>query len=195
MTMSEPSPSVAQPHLSAVSVSRESSGNKGAGPSDQLLFSELCRRVLGAGLWGQSLERRWEQLNIAFYGFSIDAVCAIDEPRLAEILETPGALRNLGKLRAVVDNARICRSIAAEHGSVWAWLQQLPSDDITRASVLMALFRRVGPSVSLDFLAFVRKLQSEQDSPCAAEPHIALDEAPRIRPAQRHGLRGTLQPG
>jgi len=80
----------------------------GRGPRDERsLYERLSLEAFQAGLsWRIVLERR-EQLRAAFAGFEPAAVAAFTEEDIVRALSSPGTIRNLAKVRAVVTNAAV----------------------------------------------------------------------------------------
>lgn len=92
---------------------------------DTHMFEHLCLECLQCGLsWNYVLTRR-DLFREQFHGFDIDAVAAMKERELQKILKVPNILRNLPKLRAIVNNARCAQQLRSEFGGLaayfWHW--------------------------------------------------------------------------
>lgn len=78
-----------------------------------------------AGLSWECILNKREAFFKAFDGFDLEKVCAYDEEKERILKESEGIVRNLGKIRAAVVNARIFRKIQEEYGSfdgyLWRW--------------------------------------------------------------------------
>jgi DNA-3-methyladenine glycosylase I len=147
----------------------------GRGPRDERsLYERLSLEAFQAGLsWRIILERR-EQLRRAFAGFEPGAVAAYDEDDVVRVLSTPGTIRNLAKVRAVVTNAEvllrlhregsglgaITTEVLAEVGSQPAGAPVRRSDVPAHTPTSVALARRlkacgwrfVGPTTAYAYL-------------------------------------------
>lgn len=92
---------------------------------DTRMFEHLSLECLQCGLtWNYVLQRR-DLFRTCFRGFDIDAVAAMSDAEVEGLLERPGMLRNRGKLRAIVNNARASQTLRDEFGSLcayfWSW--------------------------------------------------------------------------
>lgn len=94
---------------------------------DRLAFEALARRILAGGLTWVQVDARWPATRDALAGCDPGVVAALDDDALRHVMLRPDVLRNAARLRSVVDNARAFQEIAAEHGTVHAWLASLRS--------------------------------------------------------------------
>ena len=92
---------------------------------DKKLFEMLILESFQAGLSWECILNKREAFFKAFDGFDLEKVCAYDEEKERILKENAGIVRNLGKIRAAVVNARIFRKIQEEYGSfdgyLWRW--------------------------------------------------------------------------
>lgn len=93
--------------------------------SDKHMFEHLCLECLQCGLsWDYVLQRR-DLFRKCFHNFNIAKVAAMNEAELQHIMEVPNVLRNLPKLRAIVNNAQRALELQKEFGSLcdyfWHW--------------------------------------------------------------------------
>ncbi len=142
---------------------------------DRLLFEFLILESAQAGLrWTLILQKR-ENYRKAFDNFEIEKVAAYEEPKIEELLNNSGIVRNRLKIRASVANARAILKIQKEFGSFdeyiwkfvggktiqnrWRTLQDVPSS--TKESQLMSKnlkmrgFKFVGPTICYGFMQAV----------------------------------------
>ena len=85
---------------------------------ERRMFEHLTLECLQCGLsWDLMLKKR-EIFRACFAGFDYDAVAAFDEKDVERILQTEGMLRAPRKVRAVIENARCCRSVRAQFGGL-----------------------------------------------------------------------------
>ena len=92
---------------------------------DRRMFEHLTLECLQCGLsWDLMLKKR-EIFRRCFDGFDFDRIADYDEEDVERILKTEGMIRSPRKIRAVINNARCCRKVREEFGSlcayVWSW--------------------------------------------------------------------------
>ncbi len=92
---------------------------------DRMALAALARRILAGGLTWVQVDARWPATLDALADCDPGVVAALDEDALRQIVMRADVLRGADKLRSVVTNAKAFREIAAEHGSVHAWLASL----------------------------------------------------------------------
>ena len=92
---------------------------------DKKLFEMLILESFQAGLSWECILNKREAFFKAFDGFDLEKVCAYDEEKERILKENAGIVRNLGKIRAAVVNARIFRKIQEEYGSFDGYLWAL----------------------------------------------------------------------
>jgi DNA-3-methyladenine glycosylase I len=89
---------------------------------DRMHFEYLMMEVMQCGLsWRLMLERR-EAFRRAFDGFDYERVADYGPGEEARILQQPGMIRSPRKIRAVIHNAGVYKTILAEWGSFAAYL-------------------------------------------------------------------------
>ena len=92
---------------------------------DRKQFEHLMMEVMQCGLsWDTVLKKR-EIFRACFDGFDFDRIAAYDEKDIERIMNTPGMIRSIRKIEAVISNARCVRQIREEFGSfsdyLWGW--------------------------------------------------------------------------
>ena len=92
---------------------------------DRKQFEHLMMEVMQCGLsWDTVLKKR-EIFRACFDGFDFDRIAAYDEKDIERIMNTPGMIRSIRKIEAVINNARCVRQIREEFGSfsdyLWGW--------------------------------------------------------------------------
>ena len=82
--------------------------------NDAKLFEMLVLEGMQSGLsWSLILNKR-EAMREAFDGFDVSAISMYDEPRLAQLMETPGILHNRLKLASLPTNAKAFMAVQEE---------------------------------------------------------------------------------
>ena len=92
---------------------------------DRQMFEHLTLECMQCGLsWDLMLKKR-EIFQKCFDNFDYDRIAAYDEADVERIMHTEGMIRSPRKIRAVIGNARCCRKVREEFGSlcayVWSW--------------------------------------------------------------------------
>ena len=92
---------------------------------DRKQFEHLMMEVMQCGLsWDTVLKKR-EIFRACFDGFDFDKIAAYDEKDIERIMNTPGMIRSIRKIEAVITNARCVQQIREEFGSfsdyLWGW--------------------------------------------------------------------------
>lgn len=128
---------------------------------DRRLFEKLCLEGFQSGLsWRTILEKR-ENFRAAFKGFDVEAVALFGSKDVERLLQNSGIIRHRGKIESVINNARRAQDLAAEAGSLSAFVWSFepteavkPQDAAT--SLAKALKRRgwsfVGPTTVYAFM-------------------------------------------
>ena len=118
---------------------------------DQLAYAALVRAVFEAGLHPSVVASRWPAFCDAFAGFDPAVAAGFTEEHVATLARDEKLVRNPSKMAASVANARHLVALAAEHGSLQAWLASAEDP----GAALAERFARVGPSVAARVLALL----------------------------------------
>jgi DNA-3-methyladenine glycosylase I len=95
---------------------------------DDRLFERLCLEAFQSGLSWLTILRKREAFRTAFAGFHIPTVAAFGESDVDRLMGDAGIVRNRRKIEAAVVNARRCREIVAEQGSLAAFFWSFRPD-------------------------------------------------------------------
>ena len=92
---------------------------------DRKQFEFLMMEVMQCGLnWNMMLKKR-HIFRQCFDDFDYRKIAVYDEGKIQEIMETPGMIRSLRKIQAVINNACRFLQIIEEFGSfdtyLWSW--------------------------------------------------------------------------
>ncbi len=97
---------------------------------DRHLFEMLILEGFQAGLSWRTILNKRGAFREAFDGFDPERVARYGEDKTAGLMQDPGIVRNLLKIRSAVRNAQIFLSIQMEHGSfsnyLWGWVDNTP---------------------------------------------------------------------
>ena len=88
-------------------------------------FEFLMLEVMQCGLsWDLIINKR-EIFRQCFDAFNYDKIASYGEDDIKRILATPGMIKSLGKVKAIINNAKCFQKIRAEFGSfdayLWKW--------------------------------------------------------------------------
>src|SRR5829696_2386905 len=91
---------------------------------DRRLFEKLSLEGFQAGLSWLTILRKREHFRQAFAGFDPAAVAQFGVEQVERLLADPGIVRNRAKIEATINNARRHAELAAEFGSLAAYVWQ-----------------------------------------------------------------------
>ena len=103
---------------------------------DRRLFEKLSLEGFQAGLSWLTILRKREHFRRVFDGFDPAAVAQFRVEQVERLLADPGIVRNRAKIEATINNARRYAELAAEFGSLAAYVWQFEPNPQTRPLVL-----------------------------------------------------------
>jgi DNA-3-methyladenine glycosylase I len=103
---------------------------------DRRLFEKLSLEGFQAGLSWLTILRKREHFREVFAGFDPAAVAQFGPEEVERLLADPGIVRNRAKIEATINNARRYDELAAEFGSLAAYVWQYEPDPQARPPVL-----------------------------------------------------------
>lgn len=118
--------------------------------ADDRFFEVLTQVVFATGFSAAVVQNHWEAFRAAFEDFRAQQVAGFGEDRVERLLRRDSAIvRNVRKVRATVENARVCVQLAARHGSLGAYVASLAEQGEMKARrALERDFRMVGESAA-----------------------------------------------
>jgi DNA-3-methyladenine glycosylase I len=129
---------------------------------DNRLFEKLCLEGFQSGLSWLTILRKRENFRRAFKSFDVDTVARFNFRTVERLLQDAGIVRNRAKIEATVNNARRCRELRSEYGSLaaYVWSLEPATTGVAAADAAAAmskdLKRRgwafVGPTTVLSFM-------------------------------------------
>ena len=97
---------------------------------DSLLFEFLVLETFQAGLSWITILRRRENFRNAFDNFNYHKIAQYQEPKILDLLQDEGIIRNKLKVRATVSNAQAYIEIQKEFGTfsdyIWQFVDSQP---------------------------------------------------------------------
>ncbi len=102
---------------------------------DTRLFEKLCLEGFQSGLSWLTILRKRQNFRAGFAGFDVARVAGFDAADVARLLADAGIVRHRGKIESTINNARRAVELAAEFGSIAAYVwrfEPAPADRPTR---------------------------------------------------------------
>lgn len=90
--------------------------------NDESLFEFLVLETFQAGLSWITILRKRENFRAAFDDFNVTKIAQYQEPKIQELLQNEGIIRNKLKVRSAVTNAQTFIKIQKEFGSFSAYI-------------------------------------------------------------------------
>ena len=103
---------------------------------DRRLFEKLSLEGFQAGLSWLTILRKRDHFREVFAGFDPEVVAGFGAREVDRLLADPGIVRNRAKIEATINNARRHAELAAEFGSLAAYVWRFEPDPATRPPVL-----------------------------------------------------------
>ena len=92
---------------------------------DNQLFEMLMLETFQAGLSWECILNRRDAFRRAFDNFDMHKIVRYDDAKLNQLYKDSGIIRNVRKINATVNNARVFMNIMAEFGTfskyLWGW--------------------------------------------------------------------------
>jgi len=161
---------------------------------DRRLFEKLCLEGFQSGLSWLTILRKRQNFRAAFAGFDLEAVARFTEDDVSRLLGDAGIVRHRGKIAATIGNARRALEVAAEFGSLAAYLwphavtdasaplapSDIPAETPGARLLSRDLKRRgfsfVGPTIVYSLMQAVG-LVDDHAAGCTARPRAEAERA------------------
>lgn len=119
---------------------------------DRLLFEKICLEGFQSGLSWRTILAKREGFRAAFRNFDYRQVARFTDDDVERLLQNADIVRNRGKIRSVVNNAKQACGIADSEGSLAAFLWRFEPDP-------REIARPQTASVSLTSIALSKELK------------------------------------
>ncbi|MDO4449364.1 MAG: DNA-3-methyladenine glycosylase I [Moraxella sp.] len=103
---------------------------------DRALFALLCLESMQAGLSWITILRKRENYYHAFADFDPNIIATFDDKKVDELMQNAGIIRHWGKIKAIIDNAKLYLQITQTQSFsdyLWAMspngLTKIPQDN------------------------------------------------------------------
>jgi DNA-3-methyladenine glycosylase I len=122
--------------------------------NDDKYFENMIRVIFQAGLNWRVIDGKWPETKKAFMNFDIDKVACFTSSDVERLMLDAGIVRNRGKIKATIYNAKGFQAIKKQFGSFQAYLDSLDKSDNYANVVkdLISKFKWLGPSTANTFL-------------------------------------------
>jgi DNA-3-methyladenine glycosylase I len=127
---------------------------------DAVLFEFITLEGAQAGLSWETVLRKRERYRAVFAGFDVARIARMTPKQIERIVLDPGVIRHRGKIESVVGNAKAVLAIAAEFGSLDAYLATFSGEPLPMSEALSKDLRKrglrfVGPTIVYAFMQAV----------------------------------------
>ena len=95
---------------------------------DNYLYEMLILESFQAGLSWECVLNKRESFRKAYDNFDLEKVVSYDDNKINELLNNKEIIRNKRKIHASINNSRIFKAIASEHGSFYNYLRTFTKD-------------------------------------------------------------------
>jgi len=93
--------------------------------NDDEFLAHLAKIIFVAGFRYSIVEERWPLIRKAFYNFNINKLSKFNNKEVEKIMMSKGMIKNIGKIEGIINNAKECKKLQKEHGSVLKWIDNL----------------------------------------------------------------------
>jgi DNA-3-methyladenine glycosylase I len=97
---------------------------------DDYLFEILVLVNFQSGLSWETILRKREYFRQAYDSFDIDKVSNYDEEKVEELMRNEKIIRNKRKINAVINNAKVFKTIQKEFGSFYNYIKTFTNGEI-----------------------------------------------------------------
>ncbi len=104
---------------------------------DRKLFEFLVLDAFQAGLSWRTILHKRDNFRLAFDGFDANLIARYKKPKIGQLLENAGIVRNRMKIGATVANAKVFLRVQSEYGSfdsyIWRFVGGQPKQNRWRS--------------------------------------------------------------
>ena len=103
---------------------------------DCRLFEKISLEGFQSGLSWLTILRKRENFRRAFAGFDFEKVARFTPARVERLLQDEGIVRHRGKIESTINNAKRCREVVDEFGSLADFVWRFQPDPASRPKTL-----------------------------------------------------------
>ena len=93
--------------------------------NDNELFAMLCLEIFQCGLSWITIIEKEDKLRLAFDNFNPNIVASYNESKVNSLMDNKYIIRNIKKIKAIINNAKVFLRIQKEYGSfdkyIWSF--------------------------------------------------------------------------
>ena len=90
-------------------------------PKNDAEFLEVMAEIIFvSGFRWDLVHSRWPKIRKVFHNFDIDKVA---NENLESLIKKEGMIKNKPKIKAIIENAKMCRDIIKKHKSISDWIK------------------------------------------------------------------------
>ena len=97
--------------------------------NDDEFLGQIGKIIFVAGFRYSIVEERWPLIKKAFFNFNVNKLSKFEEKQIDKLMKAKGMIKNRGKIEAIIENAKKCKMIQKDHGSVLKWVEKLKKDN------------------------------------------------------------------
>lgn len=121
--------------------------------TDCFLFGKVVQAMFSGGMNGKVVDAWMPRMEEAFYNWDVARISKMTEQDVELLASSGKVIANLGKLKAIVFNAKIVLKLTCEHGSFGGYIVSFESvSSLSKDIVTVQKFRYLGPVTTEDFL-------------------------------------------
>lgn len=98
--------------------------------NDHKLFELLVLEIFQAGLSWETILNKRENFRTAFDNFDVDKVSSYKQDKITDLINDEGIIRNKRKIEAIINNAKIFKSIQLEYGSFASYIWSFTNNKV-----------------------------------------------------------------
>ncbi|MBI2657225.1 DNA-3-methyladenine glycosylase I [Candidatus Woesearchaeota archaeon] len=96
-------------------------------PKNDAEFLEVMAEIIFiSGFRWELVHSRWPRIRKAFHNFDIDKVA---NESLENLTRKEGMIKNKPKIKAIIENAKMCRDIIKKHKSTSDWIKAIQKNN------------------------------------------------------------------
>jgi len=92
--------------------------------TDDQFLAQIAFIRFVSGFKHSLVDKKWPYIEKAFEEFKIEKLAKYSDKDIECIMKAEGMIKNRRKINDIVSNAKICQTLAKEHGSVLKWIQK-----------------------------------------------------------------------
>lgn len=134
---------------------------------DQRLFEKLCLEGFQSGLSWRTILAKRDNFRAAFADFAFDEVARFTARDVQRLLKDAGIVRHLGKIEAVINNAKRAREMVAREGTLatYFWKFAGATDGVALSKDLKKRgWKFVGPTTVYAFMQAAGMVNDHADT-------------------------------